>query len=119
MKPSFRNIYAFAAVLSLTACVNDDTDFGDVIIDSQFEPVAIAFSNEPAADAEETIPAGDNDYVENNIFAYTVTITYSNDGAQLTGATSAVTATVDGAHVTVRSVGRSVHYIVRGESNNG
>lgn len=119
MKPSFRNIYAFAAVLSLTACVNDDTDFGDVIIDSQFEPVAIAFSNEPAADAEETIPAGDNDYVENNTFAYTVTITYSKDGAQLTGATSAVTATVDGAHVTVRSVGRSVHYIVRGESNNG
>ena len=79
MKPSFRNIYAFAAVLSLTACVNDDTDFGDVIIDSQFEPVAIAFSNEPAADAEETIPAGDNDYVENNTFAYTVTITYDRN----------------------------------------
>ena len=119
MKPTFRNIYALAAALSLTACVNDDTDFGDVIIDSSFEPVAIAFSNDPADDGAETIPAGDNDYVENNAFAYTVTITYSNDGAQLSGATTAVSATVDGAHVTVRSVGRSVHYIVRGESNNG
>ena len=119
MKPTFGNIYALAAALSLTACVNDDTDFGDVIIDSSFEPVAIAFSNDPADDGAETIPAGDNDYVENNAFAYTVTITYSNDGAQLSGATTAVTATVDGAHVTVRSVGRSVHYIVRGESNNG
>lgn len=119
MKPTFGNIYALAAALSLTACVNDDTDFGDVIIDSSFEPVAIAFSNDPADDGAETIPAGDNDYVENNAFAYTVTITYSNDGAQLSGATTAVSATVDGAHVTVRSVGRSVHYIVRGESNNG
>lgn len=119
MKPTFRNIYVLAAALSLTACVNDDTDFGDVIIDSNFEPVAIAFSNDPADDGAETIPADDNDYVENNAFAYTVTITYSNDGAQLSGATSAVTATVDGAHVTVRSAGRSVHYIIRGQSNDG
>lgn len=116
--------------LMATACVNDDTDFSDLIKggdnppEKPILPIEINLDFSELAEAGEVIPTDEtdptyNDYEENTNWSYTVNIDYSGETATLSGNTSRVRITQEGAHVVIQSTSNRVHYVLSGSSNNG
>ena len=84
--------------------------------------IALDFSelDEPAETITEDEEAPDyGDYVENTTWSTTVRINFDGDTATVTGTTSSIFATIDGAHVTITSAAKRVRYIVTGTTANG
>ena len=84
--------------------------------------IALDFSelDEPAETITEDEEAPDyGDYVENTAWSTTVRINFDGDTATVTGTTSSIFATIDGAHVTITSAAKRVRYIVTGTTANG
>jgi len=70
-------------------------------------------------DESESVPADDEDYIENNTFDSEIAIHYSGSSATVTGSVSGVTVTTDGAHVTVLSTVKGVRYTLSGTTSDG
>ncbi len=123
-----KHLTILSVVVSLatfTGCTDDDSDL-DQLIESnpKVKPIDIAldFSElDEGADVIVTDPTDEayNDYWENNAWTTTVRVTYTEDGATVTGSTTRVSATIDGGHVVINAYASRVHIIVSGECSNG
>ncbi len=70
----------------------------------------------------ETIPTeGDEaeDYIENNTFSNTISITFDGSSASTSGNVDGVTITKNNADVCINSTAKKVHYIVSGTTSDG
>ena len=65
-----------------------------------------------AIEESETIPADNEDYLENNTFNNEIRIHFNNAEASVTGSVAGVSVTVNGADVTVQSTAKGVNYIL-------
>lgn len=122
-------IYIYAAVCvaaaMMAACESDDTDFSG-IIDGDAETInpeeylpSFDFDTSSLTEAEETILAGDNDYVENWNRELTIGIEFSGSTATVSGDCGDATVTTDGAHVTVRLKKDNICLALSGQSSDG
>ncbi|MBR5727419.1 MAG: carbohydrate-binding domain-containing protein [Muribaculaceae bacterium] len=117
-----------------TACVNDDTDFSDLINGSNggndtiphevITPIDIDLDFSPLDEVDDVVPTDEtnetyNDYEENTDWSYTINISYDGETATLSGNTARVRSTVTGGHVVIRSTSARVNYVVSGTSDNG
>ena len=75
--------------------------------------------NTSALSESETVPADDEDYVENSEFSSTIEIAFSGNSATVTGSASGVEITQNGAKVTVNSTAKKVAYVLSGTSTDG
>ena len=116
-----------ALALACTACVNDDTNFGNLIYDitrDELTPIDIALDFS-ALDEQADTPITDetdpfySDYVENDDFDRTVYVNYDGDHVTLSGNSDRVQVTVNGAHVTINSQSGRMDYVLSGKSTNG
>lgn len=82
------------------------------------ETFGVEFDDTPLAETE-TVPADDEDFVENSDFAATLTIAYADGKATVTGSADGVTVTQNGAHVTVNSTVKGVEYVLKGYASDG
>ena len=118
--------------LITTACVNDDTDFSDLINgggqpeqpEEVITPIDIALDFTDLDEDDDIVPTDEtdeayNDYEENTEWSYTINVAYNGDEVTLTGNTARVRYTVEGAHVVIRSTSNRVHYVLSGQSDNG
>ena len=118
--------------LITTACVNDDTDFSDLINgggqpeqpEEVITPIDIALDFTDLDEDDDIIPTDEtdqayNDYEENTEWSYTINVAYNGDEVTLTGNTARVRYTIEGAHVVIRSTSNRVHYVLSGQSDNG
>lgn len=137
MKQLF-NLIPLAAVLVLAAGCSDEkestennevggTDESGYYVDSvtgdDLGDFDIAFDYSALSESE-TIPTDESDpdyedYVENNEFTKTLTVTYSDGSASVDGSVSGVDVTVSGAHVTVNSTVKKVGFVLKGSSSDG
>ena len=78
----------------------------------------IAIDSTAMAESE-TIPADDEDYLENNSFTETISIRYEGASATVTGAVEGVSISTSGAHVSVTSTAKGVNYVLSGSSADG
>ena len=85
----------------------DDLEEFDVTIDTS------------ALSEHETIPAEDEDYVENSDFTTKISVSYDNTSAVVSGSVEGVEVTVDGADVTVNSSVKGIEYVLTGTSSDG
>lgn len=117
-----------------TACVNDDTDFSDLINGSgggndtipeeTITPIDIDLDFTDLDEADDVVPTDEtdpayNDYEENTNWSYTINIAYDGESATLSGNTTRVRSTVTGGHVVIRSTSARINYVVTGTSENG
>lgn len=109
---------AIAVSMLCMSCENDDTNF-DNIINNPFTPIEIAFSDEPLYEPDEQIPADDNDYVENNFFTKHIVVSYTEEGAQVTGAAGIAMVKKEGGHVTINALKKQISIALTGECSNG
>ncbi len=72
-----------------------------------------------AIEESETIPADNEDYLENNTFNNEIRIHFNNAEASVTGSVAGVSVTVNGADVTVQSTAKGVNYILSGTTSDG
>lgn len=141
MRHTFYIILAAATMLSLTACSDDDSDLNELLAnntssnstsgtddnedgDSQDEEETIEipdieFDYSALDEGAETYSSDDNDYVENSSFKNTIYFTYNGDEVTYKGDTDEVDIYEDGAHITVKSDTKSMHYVLSGSSSNG
>ena len=75
--------------------------------------------NTSALSETETVPADDEDYIENSEFSTLISIVYNGSTATVTGSASGVEVDVDGADVTVNSSAKKVEYKLSGTSSDG
>ena len=108
-----------ATLAAIASCKSDDTDFGDLIPAPDFTPVEISFNENPMEEMPEEIDRSDNDYVENSTFRHIVSVNYTADGAEVTGASGIVEVETRGGHVTVRSDSKRVEYRLSGSCGDG
>lgn len=109
----------FASLLALTSCVNDDTDFSDIIgATPTYTLPDISFSQTPLSE-DETIPTDDGDYHENSTFSRTVYVSFSGDEATVETTASGIKYTVDGAHVSITTTKSGVNYVLTGSTTDG
>lgn len=115
-----------------TACVNDDTDFSDLINggsndtipEETVTPIDIDLDFSTLDEVDDVVPTDEadptyNDYEENTDWSYIINIDYDGETATLSGNTSRVRSTVTGGHVVIRSASARVNYVVTGSSDNG
>ena len=123
------------ATTGITSCVNDDSDLVELIARNRqggdttivVDTVAIKtieIDSTALEEPEEIIPTLEtdsnyNDYVENTTFTKTVTVVYEGNTVTVTGRSSAVRPSIDGANVTIKSTAKDVEYILSGSSANG
>lgn len=121
-----------AMALVLASCASDDSDLdqggyynggqggsGSTAADfGELTAFAIAI-DESNLEETETIDPEDEDYVENNSFGQTVSITFSGNSAAVGTLPDGITATVDGADVVVNSTVGGVNYVVSGSTTDG
>ncbi|MBR1474245.1 MAG: carbohydrate-binding domain-containing protein [Muribaculaceae bacterium] len=119
--------------ITATACVNDDTDFSDLINGSGgsdkpeeevITPIDIALDYSDLVEADDVVVTDEtdeaySDYEENTDWSYTINVAYDGDQVTLSGNTSRVRSTVEGGHVVIRSTSNRVHYVLSGTSDNG
>lgn len=109
-----------AIVMVCASCVNDDTDFSDIIdAAATYELKDISFDYTALSEDEETIPSDDNDYYENSSFSRTVYVSFEDGSATVTTTASGIRYTTDGAHVTITTTKSGVHYILSGSTTDG
>lgn len=85
---------------------------------TELENLTISIDTTSMAETE-TVPADDEDYVENNTFGSTVYVAYNGSTATVTGSMAGVAWTVDGADVTVTSTAKGVNYVLSGTATEG
>lgn len=129
-------LYVFGVLLMLTtftACINDDSDFSEIInrsndtIDADTIDVpVITLDTTDLEEPEEVITTDEDDpffedYAENSSWTYTIYIHFDDEeGVTVSGNTRRATITVtDLNHVQVRSISRDVHYVLSGSTTNG
>ena len=121
----FRHSFILVMVLALAACGGSDDDFGTVsVVSSSSGDVDISvddieFDTSYLDEGTETVPADDNDYVENSTFSHAVYVVYNGSSATVTDADGVVTQSVSGADVTITSSTKEVEYILSGSSDDG
>jgi len=76
-------------------------------------------ANTTALEERESIPADDEDYVENSNFHEVVDITYNGSSAYVSKSVKGVDIRIDGAGVTVNSDAEGIEYVLTGTSDNG
>lgn len=116
---------ALLAIVSMTACENDDTDFSSVI-DSTSDEFDVTdylpsfdFDTSALSEDSETIPADDNDYLENWEKELTVYVEFGSSSATISGDTGDATITSDGAHVTATIGKDNICFVLSGSSDDG
>lgn len=67
----------------------------------------------------ETVPADDEDYLENNTFGTTLYINYNGSSASVSGSADGVSISVSGADVVVTSTTAGVNYVLSGSTTDG
>lgn len=115
MKPIAFIFLSFVIALSFSSCENDDSDLGLV---SDEVNDTIDFDGTPLIERD-SVRAYDNDYYENSRFTRVVDIVYNGSSATVKSDYSDVVSVIDGAHVTVRSSLKGLHYIIGGTTENG
>ena len=138
MKHILYYIAAWLLASFAVSCENDDTDFSniigktdtvvvdtDTIVVPPIEVKSIEIDSTALEEAADVVPTAETDptygdYVENAEFKHTIYINFSETGdAQVTGATSKVSATVTGNHVVIKTATKKIEYILTGASSNG
>lgn len=127
-----KNIFFLVAVILSAACDDDDNDvhtthYGGTTTTentgststTDYDIPTIEFDESPLEDEAETIPADDNDYVENSEFSHQVYVTYDGSTVSVNDSDEVVTIVTDGAHVSITSETKKVEYVLRGESTDG
>lgn len=121
-------VIAFALMLLSTGCINDDTDFGDIINGKDqpqdIQPIDIALDFTPLTEDDDVAPDDPsdpayNDYVENSELNRVVYLEWNGDQVTASGNTERVTLQQDGAHVTIYSSASRMCYVLNGTSANG
>lgn len=102
---------------------NNGNQYVDSSTGDDLESFTVEFDTSALTETE-TIPTDETaddyeDYVENSDFTQTVTITYSNGSASVSGDVDGVTVTTSGADVTVNSGAKKVEYVLKGSSSDG
>jgi hypothetical protein len=119
---------SLCTLLTFAACQSDDTDFSGIIdcdsTETEVTPMTIAIDSTTLNEGTEIIPgstseAAYNDYIENNEFAYTVNIAYSESSVALSGDVSRISYTSNGADLTVKSLAKETRLVVSGSSSDG
>ena len=142
MKNLLYILTAMAIATASVACSDDDTDLDDLLgtdtttttddddddddgtgtgdeDTDTITPKEIAFDYTALDEDTESYDSDDNDYVENSSFTSTIYFTYDGDEVTYTGDTDDVDIYEDGAHVTVKSETKSMHYVLQGETTDG
>lgn len=142
MRHIFYLVLAAATVLSFSACSDDDSDLDELLAESTssdstsdsdedqegdtedeeeetIEIPDIEFDYSALEEGTETYDSDDNDYVENSSFKNTIYFTYDGDEVTYKGDTDEVDIYEDGAHITVKSDTKSMHYVLTGSSSDG
>lgn len=120
----FYGLLAISLATGLTSCVNDDTDFTDIIAQYQLEPINIELDYSELAEADDT-PITDetdsayNDYVENSFWNKVMYIALDGSTATVTGSVSGVAVQTSGAHVIVTNLSGPVKFVVSGTTADG
>lgn len=134
MKIVFRIIMTVCVTMMLADCASDD-DFNDWydyqsgtaaagsdegLSGSLGDLTTFGIAIDQTALAEtETIDASDEDFIENNTFDTTVTISYDGTTATTSGEAEGVTITIDGADVVVSSEAKGINYVLTGTATDG
>jgi len=113
-----------ALIMVMASCVNDDTDFDDILPQYQVEPQAIEldFSDLTEASDMPVLDENDeafNDYVENSSWNKVINIHFDGNTATVTGTVAGVAVSTAGAHVTITNLMGPVKYVVTGVTTNG
>ncbi len=92
--------------------------------EEEITPKEIELDDSELTEPAEVIPDDEDaldfgDYVENTTWSTTVRISFDGETATVTGNTSSIIASIDGAHVTITSAAKRVRYIVSGTTANG
>ena len=109
------NISDVNAVIEIILHGTTEDEITPKDIDLDFS--ALTEPAEVIQDDEDAVDYGD--YVENTSWSTIVRITFDGETATVTGTNSSIIATVEGAHVTISSASKRVHYIVTGSTDNG
>ncbi len=92
---------------------NADAQIGSL---TSFE---IAVDSTALSGETETIPADDEDYIENNSFETVIKVKYAGSSVTVEGEADGVEITASDAHVTVNSTLKGVQYVLSGTTSNG
>ena len=109
----------------MTSCVNDDTDFDDIIAQYQEEPASVELdftdlSESPDVPVTDEADPAYNDYVENSSWNQVIALDYAGDEVTVSGAVAGVIVNTQGAHVTVVNMSSGpVKFVVSGLTANG
>ena len=124
MRKIFYGLLAVTLAVTMTSCVNDDTDMDDIIAQYQVEPVNIELDFSELAEAPD-VPVTDendsayNDYVENTTWNKVINIDFDGEAVAINGTVSGVMVQATGAHVTVVNMSGPVKFVVSGQTSNG
>lgn len=118
-------LIALLLTMAVVSCESDDTALDQLM--SQIDTVGlrtVALDTTPLTGEVEDIPASMshpayNDYIEHSRMNRYVYVTFTDSTVRLTGATARVRCIVQGAHLTVRSTAKRMHYVLSGSSRNG
>ena len=135
MKLFVRFLGIMAVAVSLASCQTDDDSLGlddnnnassqsgggsNGASVSLGEITSFSVSlDETALSETETIDETDEDYLENNSFGQTISISFSGESAEVSGEAEGVSIDIDGADVVVTSTVKGVHYIISGTTGEG
>lgn len=124
MRKSIYGMLAVALCGVMTACVNDDTDFSDIIAEYQVEPESIeldftALTEAPDVPVTDENDSAYNDYVENTSWNKVMYIDFNGSSATVTGSVGGVAVSTSGAHVVVTNLSGPVKFVVSGATNDG
>ncbi|MBQ7472171.1 MAG: carbohydrate-binding domain-containing protein [Prevotella sp.] len=131
-----------AALLAFTACSPDSDSYTGIISSEEEETdgnvsdtgstttidtsnmlgnlSSLSISVDSTSLAEtESIPADDEDYLENNSFPETIYIYYNGTSASYEGDVAGVSININGADVTVTSTTKGVNYVLSGAASDG
>ena len=109
----------------MTSCVNDDTDFDDIIAQYQEEPASVELdftdlSESPDVPVTDEADPAYNDYVENSSWNQVIALDYAGDEVTVSGAVAGIVVNTQGAHVTVVNMSSGpVKFVVSGLTANG
>ena len=124
MKKIYLGLMGMMLCIAMVSCVNDDTDFDDIIAEYQMEPVEVeldfsALSEMPDVPVTDENDSAYNDYVENSPWNKVINIDFNGESVAITGSVPGVMVQADGAHVTVVNMSGPVKFVVSGQTSNG
>ena len=114
-------LLALATVcMTLNACKSDDSDLSDYIYNLEHPQYAnIELDRSALADDVTEGDFTEDDKVENVATAMTVTLNFTDDDVQVTGANAYTRITKDGAHVKVVCARKGLRLVLTGNSTDG